>query len=375
MIFLEDLGLDKTKKIGITSLLSNITQKPGSHKGGWTRLLKCQLANAGFNNVVILKNGCDLTKFDYIIFDLGAEYSGTLNLFGGLDSKCFYRVQELLDFKGKLFSWRNKLPDLVGCIKSRALNKSTDQKFKDLTLEDLTNLEIKLNQTEVFDHVYKTDKLLIGDSHTPSVWTPEYMIERRDGRTLKGMLENETIAKYMRAFSQKGVHIYHILVHCSSIDIRHHVARDIQPGYVLHKMVRDFCHQIATFGFTTAQICQTVGIEDESRELPKTGYFKGTPFYGDWTTRNHLRNIFNESVILEGGQYGIELLELPKYFFDDSGKMRFECMEVPGSVHTSPEHYRWDLEKNQLRWSFEYDTAQQVKQGMRRLMENQLNES
>ncbi len=347
MIFLEDLGLDKTKKVGITSLLSNITQKPGSHKGGWARLLKCQLNNLGISNVSILNNKNSLDEFDYIIFDLGAEYSGTLNLFGGLDEKCWNRVCELFKFEGKLFSWRNDLPDLVGCIKSRALNKSTHQMFVTISLESLTDLENKLRKTIKFDHVYKTNKLLIGDSHAPSVWTPEFgIIERRDGRTLKGMLEHETIQRYIRTMP----YITELTVHCSSIDIRHHLAREEDPELETTRLAENLVRSISTLGLNKVTLVSTVGIEDESRKLPATGFFKGSSFYGSWEKRNLLRNIFNYTLEQVGSEYGYEVLKFPEYFFDETGKMKMEYLEIPKSVHLSPEYYKWDLDKNVKRW-------------------------
>ena len=96
-------------------------------------------------------------------------------------------------------------------------------------------------------------------------------------------------------------------------------------------------------------VVETIGIEDESRELPKTGYFKGTPFYGSWELRQAVRNVFNGSLDLwlKGNQ-----VKYPDYFFDESGKLKFDVMEVPGSIHISPEHYRWDLDKNKLRWDY-----------------------
>src|SRR6185436_7356275 len=120
----------KESRIGITHLLSNITTKPGSHKGGWTRILKCQLNHLGYQNVKILDNKDSLLNFDTIIFDLGAEYSGTLNMFGGLDEKCYARLKEISQFKGNIFSWRNKLPNLSECFKSRANNSSTCESYK-----------------------------------------------------------------------------------------------------------------------------------------------------------------------------------------------------------------------------------------------------
>lgn len=356
MNFFDTSGVAKSKKIGITSLLSNITQKPGSHKGGWTRLLKCQLKYLGYQQVTILSNKNSLDEFDVIIFDLGAEYSGTLNLFGGLDEKCWNRVLQLLHFKGELFSWRHQIPDLTTIIQSRWDNKSTHENFRKLELPDMDALQNQFAGIKVFHHVYPTPFLLIGDSHTPSVWTPIYMIERRDGRTLHGMLEKGTLQKYVRQFEDYGIKLNGIAVHCSSIDIRHHVDRVDQPEYYIAVMAEKLVREIATFGFTQVEISQTVGIEDESRELPKTGYFKGTPFYGSWEKRNLLRKIFNATVEQVGSEYGYEIIKYPRYFCDKSEKVRFGVMEVPGSVHTSPEHYRWDLDKNELRWTDEHNS-------------------
>lgn len=353
MKFLEDLGLEKTGRIGITNLLSNITTREGSHKGGWARLLKCQLKNMGCFSVEILNNKQSLDEFDTIIFDLGAEYSGSLNLFGGLDDKVFKRLQEISAFQGSLFSWRNALPD-ISVLESRRTNTSTTESFKSAPASFLGDISRVLSRTQVFDHAYRTDRLLIGDSHTPSVWTPEYMIERRDGRTLKGMLENRTIHKYVRKFSEAGRGINHLMVHCSSIDIRHHLMRTTRPEWEVISMSTELIEQIDEFGFLSVELVDSMGIEDESRELPKTGYFRGTPFYGTRQERNHLREIFNSTNAaiaqrFERGNWST--LQFPKYFFDESGALRFEVMEKPGSVHLSPEHYRWNLEINRERWT------------------------
>lgn len=349
MKFFEEFKVSKESKIGITNLLSNITTRPGSHKGGWARLLKCQLANKGYT-AKILDNKDSISNFDVIIFDLGAEYSGALNLFGGLDEKVFKRLNELKEFKGQLFSWKNSLAD-VRVLESRRTNVSTCEQFKSTEPGFLQSVHEVLATTQVFDHVYRTESLLIGDSHTPSVWTPEYMIERRDGRTLKGMLEKHTIQKYIQKFKDAGVVINNIHVHCSSIDIRHHVCRESDKEQTAASMVCELVNQLHNFDFQTVVLNHTMGIEDESRELPKTGYYKGTPYYGAWGERNLCRLVFNEVV----DDYtkdcpGWSHLKFPDYFFNPEGRLSFDVMEVPQSVHLSPEHYRWDLDKNIKRW-------------------------
>lgn len=304
----------------------------------------------GFEHVHILENGCDLNKFDYIIFDLGAEFSGSLNLFGGLDEKVYQRLKEISTFTGRLFSWRNQLPKVSEALKGRMENKSTCDAFKKESPDFLNKVQNVLDKTEVFDHAYKTDALLIGDSHTPSVWGgPNWMIERRDGRTLDGMIKNNTIAKYLKLMPW----VKHLHVHCSSIDVRHHWCRMEDSEQSAASAVINIVSQIHDFDdqLETVTLNYTVGIENENRKLPKTGYFKGSAFYGSWAQRNMVRTIFNEVI----NEYtkdcpGWSKVEYPPFFFNGSGQMMEEYMEVPGSVHTSPEWYRYDLDKNELRW-------------------------
>ena len=350
-MFFENYQIDKQSKIGITHLLSNITTREGSHKGGWTRLLKCQLANIGFHNVKILDNKDSLSNFDVIIFDLGAEYSGALNMFGGLDEKVFKRLTEIKAFTGDLYSWRNELPDL-SVLSGRRSNASSCEAFKATEETFLPEVQAVLNRAKVFLHAYQTKKVLIGDSHTPSVWTPEFMIERRDGRTLKGMLENGTIKKIVNTnFRFHGMDIDTIHVHCGSIDIRHHVCREPDPEQTVAGLVIGLVTDIHNFEFDEVILTHTMGIEDESRDLPKTGFYKGTAFYGTWAQRDLCRRIFNEVV----EDYtkdcpGWSHVKLPDYFFNAEGKLRFDVMERPQSVHLSPEHYRWNLDENCRRW-------------------------
>jgi hypothetical protein len=348
MKFFADFKVPKESAIGITSLLSNITTRDGSHKGGWARLLKCQLTNLGYKDVTILDNSHALHNFNVIIFDLGAEYSGALNLFGGLDEKVFKRLNELQNFSGPLFSWRHELPDVLA-LDGRRNNKSSCEAFKATASTFLPNVAIKLSKCQVFEHTYKTDKVLIGDSHTPSVWTPEYMIERQDGRTLFGALKSGTIERVVAELTS----VKNVMIHMSNIDVRHHLCRQEHPDMATVDLACELGNQLVAvrdqFGLKQIVVCHTIGIEDESRELPKTGYYRGTPFYGSWEQRNRIRSIYN-SMMDEFATIGFEVIKYPTNFFDESGKFKFEVMEKPQSVHLSPEYYRWNLDQNIQRW-------------------------
>lgn len=349
MTFLQDLiSSDKNIKIGITNLLSNITTRDGSHKGGWARLLKCQITNMGYKNVKILTNKDSLNSFDVIVFDLGAEYSGALNMFGGLDEKVYKRLTEIKDFPGPIYSWKNDVPSVTS-LESRRKNVSTCQQFKDSDPDFLQKVQLKLDRCQTFRHAYVTSALLIGDSHTPSVWDPSYMIERQDGRTLFGALKESVISELVQKLNPETV-----MIHMSSIDVRHHLMRQPDPVQSTVQLVMGLVNQLTPlwsfFNVKKIIVSQTMGIEDESRELPKTGFYKGTPFFGTWQERNTLRSAFNEMLEECSKFSGYEVLKFPSHFFDEDGKLKFSAMEVPGSVHLSPEFYRWNLDANQLRW-------------------------
>ena len=344
MKFFVDFKVPLNHRIGITNLLGNITTKPDSHKGGWARLLRCQLINEGYKDVRILTNNDQFSDFDTIIFDLGAEFGGGLNLFGGLDNKVFTRLKEILTFEGGFYSWQHKLPDVTS-LEKRKSNKSTCEEFKKQTDEFITWIQDKLNTCNTFDHVVKKDHILIGDSHTPGVWTPDMMIERKDGRTLFGSLRDELLKQMVGEIKYSA-----ITVHISSIDIRHHICRQDNPGMSLGNMVVGLANQLQALGIPAITICSTMGIEDQSRKLPKTGYYKGTPFHGQWAERHNMAELFNALAdeICDNNDWFF--LEYPQYFYDEEDKLKFEVMEKPQSVHISPSHYRWDLDKNKLRW-------------------------
>ena len=336
MKYFTDLESDKDIEIGITNLLSNITQKPDSHKGGWTKLLRCQLINAGFNNVHIITNTERIERYSVVIFDLGAEFGGTLNLFGGLDEKAYKRTKELLDFKGRLYSWRNEVPDLDKVIESRVDNNSTYEGFKSLP---------KLNLSiPVFRHVEHKKHLLFGDSHTPSVWDPSMMIERQDGRTLYGTLKKDEITEAYQLYKPDRLTIY-----LSNIDIRHHLNRTDDAHRAGVTLVLDLKNSLPLG--VEIELIQPLPIENESRKIPKTGFFKGTAYHGTWFERNSTRTTMSISMenICEEEKW--DFYRWPDNFYNEAHELTFDVMEKPKSIHISPRHYKWNLEDNKERYA------------------------
>ena len=84
-------------------------------------------------------------------------------------------------------------------------------------------------------------------------------------------------------------------------------------------------------------------IEHESRKLPKSGYYDGTPFYGDWEDRDRMREFFTQRIEAMCDVNGWEFKQHSESLKNDKGELDFECMEKPKSVHLSPKYYMEEL--------------------------------
>jgi hypothetical protein len=123
-----------------------------------------------------------------------------------------------------------------------------------------------------------------------------------------------------------------------NIDIRHHLCRQSDPAEATRDLVQRYVEDVKKLDFQSVKIWEPLPIENESRKLPKTGYYKGTPFYGTWTQRNEIRKIF----IAELEKYSTERVSIFKWtdhLLNAAGELDFEHMEKPQSVHLSRAAY------------------------------------
>ena len=60
--------------------------------------------------------------------------------------------------------------------------------------------------------------------------------------------------------------------------------------------VKKYVEKVGNLRLKGVSIYEPLPIENESRKIPKSGWHKGTPFYGNWTQRNKIRNVFIESL-------------------------------------------------------------------------------
>jgi hypothetical protein len=339
-IYFTDLEKDKDIKIAIAILVGKFSDRLSSHKSAWPFMLANQLINIGYKNVsVITTTAEDWTDYDCVILDHGMEFKGTFNIFGGANDDLYQQLNRL--FCGvKMYSMHHDMPD-IGELITKRLKTGTDL-FKTLESRIDEAREICSNIKRV-DHITKTDKLCFGDSHSFSMYTPGFMANRNDGLTLFGATK--------RGF---GEYVYpwikELTVYLGNIDIRHHIMRQGDPDATINTLVDNYESELLKLqnrGVNKIEVIQALPIENESRKLPKTGYYKGTPFIGSWAERTELVSKFNILIEKMCSRNDWNVYKHPDIYTNSLGELSFDVMEKPKSVHLAREFYRWDLEKNE----------------------------
>ena len=113
-----------------------------------------------------------------------------------------------------------------------------------------------------------------------------------------------------------------------------------------------------TENINSIEIIQALPIESETRKLPKTGYYKGTPFAGSWQERTSLVNLMNEMIVSMCDRNGWSTWKHSDAYKNTLGELSFDVMEKPKSVHLAREFYRWDLINNEPNKKLEVATIQ-----------------
>jgi len=294
-------------KLGLIGILNNPAKSLNSHSAGMVNIVK-ELFDA-----TILTENDNWDDYDTLIIYHGVNFRpGSFNVIGGINQNVILRANKLSLFKGEILSLDGfQLNDFS--IKRKL--KDYDN-FKNI---ELTNLPFR-------------DKLVLGDSHSLSVWPDEsYSISRNDGKTLHGFLKlNMDLSNYK-----------HVILYFGNIDLRFHLARQSNPIEATKDLFKNYCDYASKYNCT---ITQLLPIEDESRKIPKTGQYKGQNFYGNIQLRKELRLIAN-SIIIDSG---IDNIEWPSTFLNEKGSLSFNVMEPKQSVHLRPEFYLKNI-KTQLK--------------------------
>ena len=309
----------------ITNPISNIPVNPKSHTHGWAQLWKEQL-DASIN----YKCTPNTLKSNVLYIDHGANFSGTLNLFGGATKEVYDKINIVCSHPNVVsLDW--DMPDYGAMLKKRIGAKTT---YEGITEEWCDRVSARLNNvTSLKQQDLNYGSVTLGDSHSIAFSGPEHRVLRNDGKTLHGALK-EGLDNLLRGIIPTG----NVFLCFGSIDIRHHLLRhgDGAVDKLIDEYIRQGTELEAKYD-VSVYYCYPVPVEHEDRRIPKSGYYKKTPFYGSATDRRDLTMDFITQ--LEDKSGGM-IIDPPHSWYTMDGKSYAEkYMEFGGSFHIAPPFY------------------------------------
>tara|TARA_Y100000034_G_scaffold102360_1_gene127190 strand:+ start:893 stop:1837 length:945 start_codon:yes stop_codon:yes gene_type:complete len=263
----------------------------------------------------------------------GNDWSGTLNLFGGVKScPIAFNMRNFSNYEGEVISLGIDFPNYSHMLERRMEGVDDVQKeFLDVNLGNLYQMNGK---SKTLKHPHVTTRLVVGDSHAICMYRPGWMIESIPFKTLYGALEIG-LSNLVLIDGISEIEFYF-----GNIDIRHHLCRQDQPLVACFELADRYVEQLTEFSNKEISVYEPLPIENESRKLPKSGYYKGQPFSGSWKDRNDIRDMFIGRLKDKLPSW-IRLNEWTKEFKfkNTKGELDFRYMENNGSVHLARHSY------------------------------------
>ena len=326
-------------KAVLTSPFNTISKHRHSHRAAQAVMYFDQLKTDELNITLDYGQIDNFDEFDELYCYHGNDWGGTLNLFGGMEN--YSNIDNVIrysNFKGQIYSLVIDHPDYHSMLQKRMDNKKINPKWNNVNWDQLLK-----NQNEsitYYPNDYKriqSRKLVVGDSHAICMYRPGWKVNSIPFKTLHGALKIELINLLTNPIEE----LDEVELYFGNIDIRHHLCRHDEDATI--SLVRKYFKQANDIARNerTVRIYEPLPIENESRPLPKTGYYKGTPFYGNWEQRNHIRNIFIEECKNQQSRFfnDVKFVQWTDYLCNSIGELDFQYMEKPKSVHLSRAAY------------------------------------
>lgn len=335
-------------RIAIDNPIRNISGKIHSHRSAWAYLWRELLIAQGYE-CDVLHDEAPWDGYDEIWIYFGMEFTGAPNMFDGLSSKVFERMDRFVQNKGKI-PFRvieAEVTDLfLRRMRIRINNGTTDPRATSDWILSICDALTGLPKVTQHDLAPK-NALVIGDSHTMAVWRPEAYIKRMDGKTLRSL--SRTLPEDAREYTER-YDIRSMTVYAGNIDIRHHLFRPhgepatIDPEGYLEETLQRLTETIRGMGIPDVELVHALPVEDESRHLRQSVCLEGSPFTGSRQERARIADHFNKRIDAIAAENGWRVYLWPKEWYlktEEDPKWFFTKMEKPYSVHLSREFYRW----------------------------------
>lgn len=312
--------------------LGPISNKIHSHKAAQAIIYADQLKQAGLDVTVNLVSNkiTDYNDFDEIYFSHGSDWSGNLNLFGGIQAYPNRPYLEALShFQGKVKSLIIDFPDYASMFRDR-LTKA-EMTWDKVHWGCLSKIQTE-SETVDPNTIKRYRNLAFGDSHAISMYRPGWENVSVPFSTLHG-----SINRGFETFIPEGGEYDRLETYFGNIDIRHHLCRFDDPIREAQKLATRYVQEtdrIAVKYGAEVTMWEPLPIEDVSRKVPKTGWYKGTPFFGTWQQRTDARKAFIDILAKSDRLYS-----WTEPLMNSKGELDFEVMEKPQSIHLSRASY------------------------------------
>jgi len=318
----------------ITSPFTPVSSNIHSHRAAQAAIYAEQISVENGGLVHLDRTGDihdDINSFDSIYVYHGNDWFGSLNLFGGM--KNYGNIDNLIRFSKidktkKVYSLWIDHPKYSEMLEPR-LNGEIHPDWHKVDWENLKYIE---NNAITVREIEIVNRVVAGDSHAICMYRPGWFVNSVPFKTLHGALK-EGLQTFIRPHHEIAEFYF------GNIDVRHHLMRQSNPEEATRDLVKRYYEQLHNLDLAKVSVYELLPIENESRALPKTGYYKGTPFYGDWASRETLRLIFKDEMKKQCAQGSVNFIEWVDYLKNDKGELDFECMEKPKSVHLSRNSY------------------------------------
>lgn len=299
-----------------------------SHVRGWS------LVWSELLNIPIAAKGKSLLDERSLYLDHGINFGGSMNLFGGVTAEMIDTLTELCLFEGHLWSLDIPMPNYAEQLQKRIGQATCHPALKDL----LPRLKDRFSQSNTLTMAeLQKPWITIGDSHSVAFSPPGSSVLRTNGATLYGALKAKSIQAQLDALGYSPERV--TLVY-GSIDIRHHIGRQDNPIDAVIDLCQTYSDTVKTIEddyLCLVEVAAPVPVEYEGRRLPKTGYYKDTPFAGRQQDRAAWTSLFIDQMQTRGHKI---VMPLSAWYCMDPEKYAKTHMEMGSSVHIAPMYYR-----------------------------------
>lgn len=308
-------------KIGMIGIIGNPVKSLSSHNGGWTRVCMEALKTVDpYIEIDILTEKDDWSAYDALVVNEGVNYKpGQYNFFGGVSDATIAKLEKFSKFKGNIFSINNEVDYNEMCQKRKELIGLRSTKF---VIPEILNIDL------ISRH------LVLGDSHSLSVFQPGCGISRNDGKTLHGFLK-DGLKNYV------SEDVEELTFYAGNIDVRFHF--HTHGHSEITRLLDQLEDQLLSLNLGKVNLVCLLPIEDESRKIPGTGKYKGQNFCGGWVFRSMCVRTFNRKLLDICDRNGWNLLDWP---YDYEEALSFDEMEARQSVHLRPTSYMFAEQLN-----------------------------